>query len=302
MGDYGLNQTFEYMELNLDSWDSATSGGQTFNGSSANTSLIQYSWPQYFFTSKNPQVAGLKVLQAEIPFVYDVINSVNNRFVYTVGGTPNTIAIPPGTYTGPQLAATLQTLFQTITPGFLVEWKSQSLKFLFTNPLATPWSLYFANRDTPYSCLGFVPGKIVSTAGVNSQILSTTIAQVSGPYYLYINSRKMGPLINCNLPDESKTSGIGPQIARIPVNVQFGSVIFYTDPDPGKYFDFFAGSQFDTFDLFLTLGSDQNQVPLDLKGSPWSVKLGVLIYRPATTDLYQKPLLNRKNGTTIINA
>jgi hypothetical protein len=115
------------------------------------------------------------------------------------------------------------------------------------------------------------------------------IAQISGPFYLYINSAAIGSLINFNLPDNSGTGGIGPEICRVPINVQYGSVIFYNDPDPQKYFDFFSGIQFDTFDFYLTLGSDQYQKPLDLKGSPWSLKLGILAYRPASSDLYTKP-------------
>lgn len=302
MGDFGLNQTFEYMELNLDSWDTTSAGRQTFIGSTSNPSLIRYSAPNYFFTSKSPIVAGLKVLQAEIPFVYDVITPVNNTFVYTTAGIPFTITIPVGTYTGPQLAAQLQTLFGAITAGFLVTWSSQLLKFTFTYPLATTWSLFFGTRDTAYSPMGFVPGVVYSNTGIASTIVSAIIGQVSGPYYLYVNSTKIGALINCNLADGSKTQGIGPQICRIPVNVQFGSVIFYTDPDPSKYFDFFAGTQFDSMDFYLTLGSDQYQLPLDMKGSPWSLKLGVLIYRPATTDLYQKPIVSRKGGSTIIGS
>lgn len=302
MGDYGLNQIFEYMELNLDSWDNSNSGLQTFVGSTSASNLIRYSAPNYFFTSKSPIVAGLKVLQAEIPFVYDVITPVNNTFVYTTNGVPFTITIPVGTYTGPQLASTLQSLLAAITVGFTVSYSTQTLKFTFTYPLATTWSFFFGNRNTAYSTMGFLPGVVYSNTGVASTIVSATIAQVTGPYYLYVNSRKIGPLINCNLPDGSAQKGIGPQICRIPVNVQYGSVIFYTDPDPSKYFDFFAGTQFDNMDFYLTLGSDQYQVPLDMKGSPWSLKLGVLTYRPATTDLYQKPLNNKRNGSTIIGA
>jgi len=300
MGDYGLNQTFEYTELVLDSWDSGSAGGQFFEGSTSNTNLIQYSWPQYFFTSKKPQVAGLKVLQAEIPFVFDVVTTANNTFVYTTGGIPYTITIPVGTYTGPQLAAQLQTLFTAITAGFTVTWSTQQLKFTFTSPLASSWTLFFATRQTAYSVIGFLPGIVYSNSGIGSKIVSPIIAQVSGPYYLYVNSNKIGSLVNFNLPDQSPASGTGTEICRIPINVQFGSVIFYNDPCPGMMFDFFANNQFDSFDFYLTLGSDQYQKPLDLKGSPWSLKLGVLTYRAATTDLYQKPSLKTNKGMTVI--
>ena len=271
-----------------------------FQGSNSNPNLIQFSWPQYFFTSKKPQVAALKVIQAEIPFVYDVITTSNNTFVYTSAGVPTTITIPTGTYTGPQLATQLTTLMSAVTAGFTVTWSSQTLKFTFTYPLSSTWTLFFATRNTAYSPLGFVPGTIYSNSGVSSTIVSAIIAQVAGPYYIYVNSNKLGSLVNFNLADQSITSGIGPEICRIPVNVQFGSVIFYSDPTPTYLFDFFTNIQFDSFDFYLTLGSDQYQKPLDLKGSPWSLKLAVLTYRKASTDLYQKPMQVKSQGRTVI--
>jgi hypothetical protein len=305
MGDFGLNQTFEYTELVLDSWDSATTGGQFFEGSTSNTNLIQYSWPQFFFTQKKPRLAGLKVIQAEIPFVYDVITTSNNQFVYTNNGVPTTVTIPVGTYTGPALATQLQTLLAAITLGFTVAWSSTTLKFTFTYPSVFAWSLTFANRDTPYSVMGFVPTGntntgIYSATGFASTIVSNTIAQVSGPYYLYVNSNKIGSLINFNLPDQSPDGGTSSELCRIPVNVQYGSVIFYTDPCPRYMFDFFASNQFTSFDFYLTLGSDQYQKPLDLKGSPWSLKLGLLTYREASADLYEKPTKRQNRGMTVI--
>ena len=290
MGDYGINQTFEYVEMLLDSSDAITSIAQSFEGSDSPTDQIKYSWPLYYFTSRKLNVAAFKVLQAEIPFVYDVINTANNTFIYTLNGTPYTITIPSGTYTAPQLAAILQTLLDDINPGFTVTFSTVTLRFTFTNPTADTWSLTFASRATPYSILGFLPATITSASGLSSEIVSPTVAQVSGPFYLYVNSSKVGSLVNCNLTDGSRTAGVGPEVARIPVNVQYGSVIFYNDPCPEKFFDFFAGIQFNTFDFYLTAGSNQYQKPLDMKGTAWSLKIGLLCYREATADVYHKPV------------
>jgi len=297
MGDYGLNNALEYVELCVDSWDASASGGQTFEASTSPTNQIVYSWPQYYFTSKKLQVAGFKVLSAEIPFVYDVITPANNTFIYTASGVPNTITIPTGTYTGPQLATQLQTLLGAVSAGFTVSWSSQLLKFVFTQALGITWGFTFTARNTAYSPMGFLPGTTINAVtGIGSQLVSPIIAQVTGPYYLYVNSRRIGSLINFNLVDGSATKGIGPEVARIPVNVQHGSVIFYNDPDTNKYFDFFIGSQFDNIDFYLTLGSDQYQKPLDMKGSPWSLKLGLLCYRGAQSNLYEKPVSMSKSG------
>lgn len=230
MGDFGVNQTFEYVELGLDSSDASVYGGES-NDPSTNNALLSYSWPQYYVTSKDLNVAAIKLVQAEIPFVFDVINSLNNKFIYTDNAISYNIVIPVGTYTGPQMATQLQTLFQVITPGFLVTFNTQWIKFTFTHPPATTWSISFTSLNTPYSVLGFRAGATITygNSGVNSTVTSETIAQVTGPYYLYLNSRKVGSLVNFNLPDGAPGVS-GPQIARIPINAQYGSVIFYNDP------------------------------------------------------------------------
>ena len=89
-------------------------------------------------------------------------------------------------------------------------------------------------------------------------------------------------------------------MARIPLSVNFGELIQYEDPDPEKYFDFFTGHQFSSFDFYLTLGSDQYQKPVDMKCSPWSLKLGLLVYRDASQNLGKRPARMMKGETTMI--
>jgi hypothetical protein len=296
MGDYGLNETFEYSELCLDSWDATNPGAQSFESSASNPALIKFSWPQYYFTDRQPRVAALKVVAAEIPFVYDVITPVNNTFLYTSNAVPSTITIPTGTYTGTSLATQLQTLLGGITPGFLVTFSSTTLKFTFTYPNATAWSLFFGSRKTAYSPMGFVPLDTTYTnTGIASTITSAIIAQITGPYYIYINSQQLGPLVNFNLCDSSIGTN-RPEICKIQVNANPGEVIFYNDYCE-KYFDYFTGLKFDSMDFYLTLGSDQYQKPLDLKGAPWSLTLGIISYRPASKNLYSKEGQNSQGGS-----
>jgi hypothetical protein len=295
-----INQTFEYIELCLDSWDASTSGGTAFENSSSNVNQIKYSWPQYYFTQKNLVVAGMKVVSAEIPFVFDTVTSANNTFVFTVNGVDSTITIPVGTYTGSTLATQLQTLMAAVSVGFLVTWSSTTLKFTFTFAGgAVPWGLVFpSGRNSAYSLLGFLPGTTTALIG-NGSVTSATVATPTGPYYLYLNSRSLGSLINFNLPDGAATN-VGPEVCRIPINVNFGDVVFYTDPNPEKYFDFFIGNQLNCFDFYLTLGTDQYQKPLDMKGVSWSLKLGLLVYRDASQNLGKRPAHMMRGDTTMI--
>ncbi|MGL5112696.1 MAG: hypothetical protein ACRC6O_08670 [Flavobacterium sp.] len=294
-----LDQTFEYLELCLDSWDSTTAGGSSFEGSTSPVNQIQYSWPLYYFTQKNLVVAGMKVLSAEIPFVFDTVTPRNNQFVFTIAGVPTTITIPVGTYSGTTLATQLQTLLAAVSPGFTVTWSATTLRYTYTFAgAAVAWSFNFGSRLSPYSLMGFLPGSTVGSTGPSS-IVSATVASPTGPYYLYLNSRSIGSLINFNLPDAAAV-GSGPELCRIPITSNFGELIQYTDPDPEKYFDFFIGHQFNSFDFYLTLGSDQYQKPVDMKGAPWSIKIGLLVYRDASQNLGKRPAHMMKGENTLI--
>ena len=295
-----LNPVFEYAELCLDSWDSSTSGGTGFEGSASPSNQIQFSWPQFYFNSRKLVVAAMKVISAEIPFVFDTVTTRNNTFVFTVGGVQTTITIPQGTYTGPTLATQLQTLLQVVSPGFLVTWSPTTLRFTFTfSGGALTWGFIFpVGRLSSYSLMGFLPNT-TTTLFNNGSIISPTVASATGPYYLYLNSRAFGSLVNFNLPDGAAT-GAGPELCRIPINTNYGGVILYTDPDPEKYFDFFVGNQITTFDFYLTAGSDQFQKPLDMKGVPWSLKLGLLCYRDANSNLGKRPASMMKGESSYI--
>ncbi len=293
----GIDPNLTYVELAVDSFDSTAAGGQFWKNTSSPSNELIFSWPKFYWTEKAPNVVAMKIISAEIPNVWDAISLGNNTFVYTAAGVPNTITVPVGNYTGAALAANIQASIAAISAGFTVTWDAATSSFTFTQALAIAWSLSFPSKATLYYILGFIAGSTNSASGAGSSITSTVIANITGPYYLYLNSRTLGPLINFNLTDGNANAAGGPQIARIPITVNKGSVIFYQDPNPDFFFDFFMNNAFETFDLYLSLGSDQEQTPLDMKGAPWSIKIGLLAYRSSTRDLSKKP--DKRNFTLI---
>lgn len=286
-----MDPNIEYLELAIDNWDSTAAGGQVWTNGPGNNQL-QYSWPKFYWTEKSPDIIAFKLVSAEVPNIFDTVSRGSNTFLITVAGAPTTITIPDGIYTGTTLATQLTTLLAAYP--ITVTYNTVTLRLDFVYGVANAWSLFFADRNTAYSVLGFLPGSTTSLAGAGT-ISSAIIPNVTGPYYLYLNSRTMGSLINFNLADGSPDSVGTPQIGRVPVNVNKGDVIFYTDPTPDNFFDFFAGPKFEVFDLYWTLGSDQEQRPLDMKGVPWSVKFAFLAYRQATSDLRVKPAKRAAN-------
>jgi hypothetical protein len=85
--------------------------------------------------------------------------------------------------------------------------------------------------------MGFTPSTTFPTVAANS-VISTSAALVSGPNYLYVNSRRYGQIAGLYLPTGAIGGGVtGPQMAKIPINVGSGGVIYWQDPDPQKWFD-----------------------------------------------------------------
>lgn len=286
----GLDENLSYLELAVDSFDATAAGGQLWRNTSSPANELIFSWPKFFWSEKSPEIVGIKVVSAEIPNVWDAISLGNNTLIYTTGGVPNTITVPVGNYTGAALATNLQASISAITAGMTVTYNAATHQFTFTQTVsAVAWSLSFPTKNTLYMILGFLAGSTNSAVGAGSTVVSTVVANVTGPYYLYLNSRILGPLINFNLTDGNIASAGGPQIARIPVTVNKNSVIFYTDPNPDFFFDYFTQTPLSNFDLYLSLGSDQEQTPLDMKGAPWSVKFGILAYREASRNLAERP-------------
>ena len=100
-------------------------------------------------------------------------------------------------------------------------------------------------------------------------------ALLSGPNYLYINSTQFGQLTNNYLPTgSSSTNGnTGPQIAKVPVTCDSGEIIYYTDPDPQKYFDIGDTNTIQVIDFYLSAGTSEDV--LELNGLSFSLKLAL---------------------------
>src|SRR5688572_6427813 len=97
---YGLNSDLVYVEISLDSKD----------GTATDVRFSRLDWPTFYFNQEFENIAAVKVIQAEIPFSYYVIDTYNNTFVLfeSDGGSSATVTIPIGNYDATSLAAVLK--------------------------------------------------------------------------------------------------------------------------------------------------------------------------------------------------
>ena len=253
-------------------------------------------WPQFELARPLTNVASVKIIEVTVPFSYYVFNSKNNTFTLTEsdGGATVTVTIPPGNYTTTQMVALLSgvstppyagilTLASPNAHTYTTTYDSIANKFTITSNAGTTktftltFTSYLSKSTTnPSDWLGFNEGANTSTT---SQVLVAPNGQsVTGPNYLFLNSTMLGSQIALFLPIGSPTAngGIGPQICKIPINVNPGGVIEWQDPDPQKWFDLENMQNLAFVDLYFTMGNS-DQKPLDFNGQAFSVKMGVLI-------------------------
>ena len=307
--NFGLNDSLKYYEFVFDSWDTNT----TPDGSAATSD-----WPLFLLGKPLTNVAAIKILEAQIPFTWNVFNSTNNTFTLTENGTTSaTITIPAGNYTSTTFTTELGALLTAAsgeTATYNATYSSSSsnpetqqlLVYVTTANLGslTTFFLTFgaagnSGNTNPRRYMGFNAGAstssvasipawaAISAPGTGISLTSPNAMSITGPNYVYVNSNKMGQLCNFYLPLGAANLGngqTGPQMAKIPVNVQPGGIIYWQDPDPQKWFDLESLPNFANIDFYLTLGNTSAQKPLQLNGLNFSLKLGVLVNAMVHTD------------------
>lgn len=240
-----------------------------------------------------------QILEVQIPFTYYVFQTYNNTFTLQENaGGPATVTIPVGNYTAAQMATQLAASLNAVSPNSYVysaTFSSITQKFTITNNDAGhhTFTLSFGTgpgdlaNDNPRGFLGFLGGanSSVNVGGV-STLVAPYAALVTGPNYLYLNSTKFGSNVQMYLPAGATNLGngtIGPQVAKIPINVNPGGIIYWSDPDPQKWFDCENLFNVTSFDFYITLGNT-NQI-VTLNGNSFSIKLGVLVNKMVHNDV-----------------
>jgi hypothetical protein len=123
-----------------------------------------------------------------------------------------TATLTPGSYTATQIAAELKTQLDAAGANtYTVTYDDKTLKLTITT---SGTSLKFGSTSTALKIIGFP----ATTSFAASQVSSYPI-RLDGSQYL--------DLI-CSLPANNIVSGNVPVYHRIPLNVSFGSVLFYS--------------------------------------------------------------------------
>lgn len=202
-----LNEKLEYIELEFDSYDTDIS----FNNNYTSTN-----WPLFRLGRPISNIVYMKIVSAEIPFSYYVINQYNNNFKLVINTTQYSLTIPVGNYTGNSLSAAIGLLL----PGIItVAYTSSTNKLTFTCSTVAVCYLIFGNSSddgstNPRFAMGFGSGNS-TTFQTGSPLIAPYVVQISGPNYIYINSTSYGQSFNLFLGEGALNNGLnGPQLCK----------------------------------------------------------------------------------------
>ncbi len=282
MNNFGLNDDYEYMEIEFDSLD---------NSGSISAGVAATDWPNFYIGGKVilGKVSALKVLTCTVPFSYYVITPENGTFYVaydTDGFVP--VTITPGNYNMTTICTELAAQLLAATGAvFTVSYVTATQKLLFSVPATHYFAFQFGAADdtgnyNPRLWIGFPAGVTFSNSNI---MMSPNAIQLSGPNYLYLNSSTLGDKTDIFLPEGARNlsgGNTGPQIANITVNADSSGMIYYQDPDPQKWFSC-GDTSIQQIDFFFTMGNTSSQKPLRFNGLGFNIKLGLLLKKGSRT-------------------
>ena len=316
-----MASSYEYTEFEFDSQDctASTSGSTNYRNT-----------PSFLLGKPLDNVAYFKVLEAQIPFSFYLINSRNNTFYlveyYDVAGVATlrgavVVTLPVGNYNSTTIITPLQDALNTAsaaittntglgaTRAYVAAFSSLTGKLTVTTPATAGVNSHFAFSSPPIAGVSSLDANTLTPLGwlgmnvgpaypVNTQTSTLTapytfsfpnLLNLSGPFYVYLNSNKIGGLVDLYLPGNGVVNrqgggSDGPQLAKIPMVSDAFTVTNWIDPCPEKWFPVSNATFAGACDFFCTLGTDSIQYPIDFNGLGFSFKLGILRELPGGAE------------------
>jgi hypothetical protein len=199
----------------------------------------------------------VSIQSAQIPGTFYNVDTINQRFDYSVGVTNYQIIIPEANYNVNSLLAYLKSIMTA--QGFTITFETSTNKYTFTNTT----SFIFKSSSTCFELLGFTEGQqfssvanvLTSNLVVNFFTIRNVLIEIS------------------NLITYNKTSDAAENnpsiLVSIPITTSQNSVLSYSNIY-GLYEKISTVSNFASLQVRLL---DQDLDLLDLNGGNWSMTL-----------------------------
>jgi len=228
------------------------------------------------------EIKKFRLVQAEIPFTWYTVNSNNYNIDFTEnGGAEISTTVPAGNYTSTTIVTAIASALNGATLAgdgrtYSVTIDADTSKLTITTSVGT-FSLLFVTGTSGSSGtdshIGLVLGYTVTDKASASSITAENVYNLTGENYFYIKTSSISGTFNGPTATETDDNTV-PNLARIPVNKNPGSIILFDDRS-GTITNFvLAPASTSTLSFQLKF---YNNTSLDLNGQEWSMLLGVFI-------------------------
>jgi hypothetical protein len=207
---------------------------------------------------KNAIEMRLELVNAQIPVSWFLINSTNNSFNITIGGSQNTYQFPFGNYNATTFIASFQTL---LGASWAVAFNTSTNKFTFGY---SGGSFTFSDgQNSIFSIIGFASGSQYTSSGNN--LLAPFPVNFGGITKINIMSSTFN-LANA----DSKTKGQVQTICSVPVSTIQGGYIFYNNITNFK--SIFRNHEFSSLNINI---QDDFKNDIDFNNIDWTITLQI---------------------------
>lgn len=282
-----MEDDFQYMEFELDSND-ATVG---LNGESTKD------WPKFMLGRRLQNISALKILEVQLPTSYYIFQSGYNSIQFVSSDYSTSVTIPPGNYSLSEFLLLFQQLLNAIDPNNVFSVYAS----LQTNKISVSWvsstynmlqGIFYSTDSVVQNALGLSSSSSTSN-GTHSYTFPKPY-NFSGPLYLYCNSSTVGSQCDVYLPNNSSTfnGNVTPILAKIPITANTGSIVYWKDPCPEKWFDLEDLYNISEIDFYFTYPGSQRITRFS--GMGFSIKLGLLVKSDTHTTTRSSDFITRR--------
>lgn len=154
----------------------------------------------------------------EFPNLVYPINAYNNKlYISEDGGGTLTATLTPNAYTGDQMAAELKTQLEAAGAGtYTVTYDKQSKKFTIAVSGAKAAFAFVDGATNAYEAIGF-----------DSVSLPTSAASLTSSYPVNLSGSQYVDVVTNFSSHNYSVSTTAHVLVRVPLNENFGSIIFY---------------------------------------------------------------------------
>ena len=216
----------------------------------------------------------MSLASAEIPVSYYVVNSTNNIFKFTYGGTSYSITVPPGNYSAQdmslQLVYQVNGVFRLTT---IYSDISNQFQFNFFNLSSSTKNITIGGNGR--NVIFRLSGNLISGSALANQtgtVISDYAVDLAGTRCMYVKCLN----IHTQAYD-SKTKYSGSILARIPINQEPNGIVYWNN-----YSGFKSKVTLKTLSNFEIQITDEAGNLIDFNNVDWGLNLQIDIIQQSS--------------------